>query len=84
MKAMTFDAAKQNLAKTVNAVLDDKEPVIITREGDKAVIMMDLDDYNRWQETFYLMSSKKNAARLLKSIDELEQGNGKQKDLIEQ
>jgi antitoxin YefM len=44
---------------------------------------MSLEDFASWQETNYLLKSPANAARLLKSIAELESGNGVEKALSE-
>ena len=44
---------------------------------------MSLDDYESLNETAYLMRSPKNAKRLIEAIEELEAGNGKEKELIE-
>lgn len=49
----------------MDAVIEDHTPLIITRGGDKAVVMMSLEDWNTWQETLYLLRSPANAERLL-------------------
>ena len=82
MKAITYSSARQNLAKTMEAVINDHDPVIITKKGDEAVVMLSLEDYESLQETVYLMRSKTNARRLMESIDELEAGGGTEQDLF--
>ena len=76
MDAISYTAARQNLAKTMESVCADHEPVIITSKRDKAVVMMSLEDYNSMEETAYLLRSPKNAERLLRSIMEIENGGG--------
>ena len=49
----------------MDAVIEDHTPLIITRGGDKAVVMMSLEDWNALQETLYLLRSPANADRLL-------------------
>jgi antitoxin YefM len=44
---------------------------------------MSLEDYNAIEETLYLLSSRKNAQRLYKSLDELKQGKYQEHDLSE-
>jgi antitoxin YefM len=83
MKAMTYTAIRENLAQTMDEVIDNHDTVIITRNRDRSVVMMSLEDYNSWQETNYLLSSPANAKRLLRSIEELEKGKGKVKKLVE-
>jgi len=83
MEAMSYTAARANLAKTMEKVCDDHAPVIITRKSESPVVMMSLDDYEAMQETTYLLRSPANARALLESIAELEAGNGVERDLIE-
>ncbi len=82
MKAVTYTHARQNLATTMDESIDDHEPIIITRNNDRAVVMMSLEDFNAWQETAYLMSSPANARRLMRSIDNLEHNKGRERKLL--
>ena len=45
MKAITYTAAREGLASTMDQVCRDRDPVIITRNRDQADVMMSLDDY---------------------------------------
>lgn len=76
MKAISYTAARENLASTMNQVCDDHTPVIITRNRDQSVVMLSLEDYESLEETAYLMRSPANAKRLLESIHALESGQG--------
>lgn len=76
MKAISYTAARENLASTMNQVCDDHNPVIITRNREQAVVMLSLEDYESLQETAYLLKSPANARRLLESIEELAKGEG--------
>lgn len=76
MDAISFTAAKANLANTMANVCNDHSPIIITRKNEAPVVMMSLEDYNAIQETAYLLSSPANARNLLASMAELEAGNG--------
>jgi antitoxin YefM len=82
MDTISYTAARANLAATMNRVCDDHEPLIITRNGEQSVVMMSLDDYKALEETAYLLSSPKNAQRLLASIAQLEAGQGKEQGLF--
>ena len=81
MDAITYTAARANLADTMDRVCEDHEPIIITRNSEQAVVMMSLDDYKALEETAYLLRSPKNARRLLESISDLEEGRGKERKL---
>ena len=81
MKSITYTAARENLASTINRVCEDHAPVVITRNRDQAVVMLSLAEYESLQETAYLLRSPANAKRLLQSIESLESGKGMRKKL---
>jgi antitoxin YefM len=83
MDAITYSYARENLAKTMRQVCDDHAPVIITRQKERAVVMMSLEDWNAYEETAYLLRSPANAARLRMSIEHDQAGNVQQHDLFE-
>ena len=83
MDAITYSTARANLADTMDRVCEDHEPIIITRNGEQAVVMMSLEDFKALEETSYLLRSPKNARRLLESIASLESGNGRARSLVE-
>ena len=83
MDAISYTAARANLAKTMANVCDDHAPIIITRKSEDPVVMMSLEDYNALQETTYLLRSPANARALLASIAELEVGGGTERELLE-
>src|SRR5207244_4162331 len=81
MKSITYTAARENLAATINRVCEDNAPVIITRNRDQSVVMLSLAEYESLEETAHLLRSPANAKRLLRSIDQLERGKGVRKKL---
>lgn len=83
MKAVSYTALRSNLAKTMESVCEDHEPIIITRKSEGAVVMLSLEDYESLEETTYLLRSPKNLRRLVESIAQLEQGNGLEQALPE-
>lgn len=83
MKAISYTAARQNLAKTMESVCKDHAPVIVTRKASDSVVIISLDDYSALEETAYLLRSPKNTRRLIESIAQLESGQGAEKDLVE-
>ena len=76
MTAISYTAARENLASTMNRVCDDHAPIIITRNRDQAVVMMSLEDYEALEETAYLLKSPKNAKRIMSAIAQLDAGKG--------
>ena len=76
MKAMTYTAARENLATTMDSVCDEHDPVVITRNRDQAVVLISLEDYEALEETAYLLRVPANARRLLTSISNAKAGRG--------
>jgi antitoxin YefM len=76
VKAITYTAARERLADTMQRVCEDHDPVVITRRRDQAVVMMALDDYEALEETAYLLRSPRNARRLRDAVDQLRAGQG--------
>ena len=76
MDAISYTEVRARLAATMDRVCADHAPVIITRHGSQACVLVSLDDWEAMEETAYLMSSPQNAARLTESIRELERGQG--------
>ncbi|AMK78115.1 MULTISPECIES: type II toxin-antitoxin system Phd/YefM family antitoxin [Methylomonas] len=83
MDAISYSAARANLAKTMDKVCADHAPIIITRKSESPVVMLSLEDFQAMEETAYLLRSPANARRLLESIAELESGQGTERELIE-
>lgn len=83
MRTMTYSESRAKYAETLNAVVDDREEVIITRAGHDPVVIVSLDDYESLKETAYLLRSPENARRLLASIERLEGGQGSVRALVE-
>jgi len=83
MKAISYTSARSNLAKTMERICDDHEPVVITRKNERSVVMLSLEDYEALEETAYLLRSPKNMKRLIESISQLENGGGSQRELSE-
>jgi antitoxin YefM len=81
VKSITYTAARENLAATINRVCEDQAPVVITRNRDQAVVMLSLAEYESLQETAYLLRTPANAKRLLMSIESLERGKRLRKKL---
>jgi antitoxin YefM len=83
MDAITYSSARANLASTMDRVCNDHEPLIITRNGEKAVVMLSLEDYKALEETAYLLRSPANARRLMNSIAQLNAGKGTPRELAD-
>nr|WP_314687874.1 YoeB-YefM toxin-antitoxin system antitoxin YefM [uncultured Pantoea sp.] len=83
MKAINYSEARQNLSATMLQTVEDRVPVLITRQNGESCVLMSLEEYNSLEETAYLLRSLKNARRLMDSIESLKSGNGMERDVIE-
>ncbi len=84
MDAITYTQARKNFTSVMNQVCDDHAPIIITRQSERPVVMMSLEDYSAMEETMYLLKSPANAQRLYKALEKLKEGQYQQRDLIEE
>jgi antitoxin YefM len=75
MKHVNYSFFRNNMASVLDKVHEDHLPVIITRQNSKPAVVISLEDFNAYEETAYLMASKKNRKRLDQAIQEIEQGN---------
>ena len=79
MTKLTYRKAREKLAQTMDRVCDDHEPVVITRQKQRSVVIMSLEDYQALEETAYLLKSPANARRLLAATKQLTEGKGKRR-----
>ncbi len=82
MKAMTYTAAREQLAKTMDEVCDDGAPIVITRNRDRSVVMVSLEEYQALEETAHLLRSPANARRLLASMQQAADGQVVEQELV--
>ena len=82
MDAITYSAARANLASTMDRVCNDHEALIITRNGEQSVVMLSLEDFNSLEETAYLLRTPANAKRLLAAATQLNAGKGVEHKLV--
>jgi antitoxin YefM len=84
MEITTYTAFRQHLKSFLDKVLVSHSPLFVTRSNGDDVVVISKADYDSMQETFYLLKSPKNAARLLDAIAEQENGKGGERTLIEE
>jgi len=83
MEVINYSDARQNLKDIMDRVVANMTQVIVTRQRSESVVVVSLDEWNSINETLHLLSSPKNAERLLSAIRELDAGEGLEHDLIE-
>jgi antitoxin YefM len=83
MNVLTYSDTRANLKDVMDRVVEDRAPVVITRQKAEAVVMVSLADWNAMEETLHLLSTPTNAQRLRAAVHELDAGAGTERDLIE-
>lgn len=74
MKVLSFSEVRKNLKSVLDQVSDDADYTIITRRDSEDAVVMSLETFNSYMETFYLLKSPANAVRLSKSIGQYRAG----------
>jgi antitoxin YefM len=68
----------------MDEAVESRAPILVTRQSGKGnVVILAEEEFAGWQETVHLLSSPRNAERLMRSIRELNEGEGQTHDLIE-
>ena len=84
MRIVNFSKARNNLKSILNQVIDDADYTIITRRDSEDAVVMSLETFNSFMETFYLLRSPANAAHLTKSIDQFRNGKVQERDVMDE
>lgn len=84
MEIATYTAFRQHLKTFLDKVIAEHSPLFVTRANGEDVVVLSKSDYESMQETFYLLKSPRNAARLLEGIQEFERNGGDERRLIEE
>lgn len=62
---------RQHIATHFDNVIASRAPLLITRQGSEALVVMAEGEYESLQETLHLLSTSANAERLRESLDQL-------------
>jgi antitoxin YefM len=73
MKFTTASDLRANLAAALDAIEDDVEALVVTRNGHEPMVMIPMAEYSAWQETEYLLRGA-NGRELRRRIADLEAG----------
>ena len=70
MTTTSYTEARASLALLLDRAADDRETIVITRRGRPDVALIAADELAGLTETVHLLRSRKNAQRLLESLEE--------------
>jgi antitoxin YefM len=83
MAHISYSQLRNNLAFYVDEACKDRAPLFVVRRNARSVVLMSEDDYEGLMETVHLLKSPTNAARLLRSINEANQGKLTERELVD-
>lgn len=81
MLQTTYTNARANFSTLCDAVVDDREVVIITRRNEQNVALIAADELSSLMETAHLLRSPKNARRLLTALNRALEDEGETRTL---
>jgi antitoxin YefM len=84
MKVINFSEARNNLKKVLDGVVEDADYAIITRRDAENAVVMSLDTFNSFLETFYLYRSPANVEHLTRSIEQYKTGKVQERELLDE
>lgn len=83
MTCASYTDVRQNLARYMDEAVDSRAPIVVTRQGGRGnVVLISEEEFEGWRETVHLLSSPRNASRLMRSIRQIESGNGREHALV--
>ena len=77
MQTVTYSEARDNLKSVIDKVVADRAPVLVTRQRGEGAVVISESEWASIEETLYLLSSPKNAERLLAAVRGFEAGDTK-------
>lgn len=84
MRVINFSEARNNLKNVLDQVVRDVDYTVITRRNAEDAVVMSLDSFNSFQETFHLLKSPANAAHLQRSIEQYRSGQATERALTDE
>ena len=71
----TFSKLRAQLKSYCDQAVANREPIRVRRRNDEDVVLVAADEYDSLVETAHLLSSAKNAARLLAALARARRGS---------
>jgi len=84
MIATNYSTVRQNLKKYCDKAVNDIETIVITRKNDENVVLLSESEYNNLLENLYIRSNLDYYKKLLRSIEQLKNGEATIRELIEE
>jgi antitoxin YefM len=81
MLETSYTAARQNFARLLDRVTEDRDVVLIRRRGRVRVALVAADELAGLLETAHLLRSPRNATRLLAALRRALKGSGRRQSV---
>ncbi len=83
MLAVNYTSLRKNMKSYFDKVVNEYETMVVTRKNNENVVVLSEDTYNNLMENIHVLGNKENYDWLMESKKQLEEGNQKIHDLIE-
>lgn len=83
MARVSYTDLRSNLAKYMDEVCDNRDPLTVTRQNARSVVMISEEEYEGMIETLHLLRNPANAAHLLRGLKEAESHKLIERDVME-
>ena len=68
MQTVSYTDARNKLASLMDTATKNREPLMITRNGEGTVILLAAEEFSAMEETLYLLSTPANAERIRRGL----------------
>jgi len=83
MQIISFSQARNQFKSLIDRVTEDCDATLIHRRTGGNAVVLSESTYNSMMETFYLLQSPTNAARLMQGLEFDRKGLAQQRELLE-
>ena len=73
---LSVNQFRSNLKQYVDQAVDNHEPLQVSRKNGEAFVVMSLEDYEREQETLYVLSNSSLMEQIQESLQTYEKDKG--------
>lgn len=83
MEVVSYTDFRQSLKAHLDNVTNNNDTLIVPRGDGKSVVIISLEEYNSIQETFHLLKTEKNRARLAEALNRADAGVSEKHELMD-
>ena len=73
-KTVPFTEARASLSELLDYVQAEQEHVVITRNGKQVALLMSMDEWESWEETFEVLQDEELLEQLKQSEEDVKAG----------